>query len=48
MGVWCNGAPLAQFHDKAEKGQWPFGKTMNYPEDNCCVCGKGENAFENK
>ena len=21
MGVWCNGAPLAKFQEKAEKGQ---------------------------
>ena len=40
--AWCaDGAPLPKFKDKADNGQWPFGKTMNYPEDNCCVCGKG-------
>ena len=43
MAAWCgNGAPLSQFKEKAEKGQWPFGPDNNSPEDNCCECGKGK------
>ena len=24
-------------------GGWALGSTYNYPENNCCVCGKGKN-----
>ncbi len=31
---WCkNGGPLSG-------SEWTMGSTYNYPENNCCICGK--------
>ena len=47
QAAWCaDGAPLPSFKDKAENGQWPFGKGANYPEANCCDCWKTEGIFK--
>ena len=31
---WCEGGSAAP------GSQWTLGKQFNYPEDNCCICGK--------
>lgn len=34
--AWChNGTAMP-------KMEWALGEAMNYPEENCCVCGKGK------
>ena len=48
-GVDCEGYESNEWclNGRAVAGkEWLLGATYNYPEDNCCVCGKFEQGRE--